>query len=403
MPSHGSARPAAYGLAVILTACGGGDTPVTDGVRTTVDTTGGVTRVHNAGAAPVRSLAPVFAVGEVGSLEEGSVEEFGRVAAVLLGPLGELYVGDTHARRIAVFDSTGALLRVMGRRGAGPGEIEGLQDLGWLADTLVVMDGPNARLTRLSRNGEYGGQWPFMRVSGTGVRLYNAGVGELYSFALRFSREGGGGGGSEPVWARFLPGGSSDTIPRVIPGQVARTEGAFELCRAANGLSVFSNPLGESVVVRPARDGAQALAWTSSYRVAFVDAAGDTLRALTRDVAPVPVSDAEWETVAADYADWRATWGGADCEGSIARPGTKRLLLALHYDARGRLIVEYEDRAGRALDFYDDAGRWMATAPFVERDESVDPAFRNGRVAVVRRDSLDVQRVEVFRIADGEQ
>lgn len=396
----GGGRLLPCALLLGLTGCGAGESAGGEGVRTTVDTAGGVIRVHNDGAAPVRGLVPLFAVGKQGGLEGASVEEFGRVAGVLLGLGGELYVGDNHARRITVFDSTGTFVRVLGRRGSGPGEIESLLDIGWLADTLVVMDAANARLTRLSRTGEYVAQWPFMRASGTGVRLYNAGTDELYSFALRVPRPAAGGAVSESAWARFLPGGASDTIPRVVPGQAAPPDGSFELCRASNGLSVFSNPLGETVLVRPARDGAQALASTSSYRVAFVDPAGDTLRALTRDAAAVPVTDAEWEPVAADHAEWKATWKGADCEGSVARPATKRLLVGLHYDAEGRLVVEYEDGDGRALDLYDEAGRWIARVPFLERDPSVDPVFRDGRVAVVRRDSLDVQRVEVFRIGD---
>ena len=386
--------------ALSLAACGG-DTPAgTAGdVTTTVDSSGPAVTVHNAGRAPSIGAEPVFTVGDDATLEGGAGVEFGRIRAVLLGPEGELYVGDGHSRLISVFDSTGALVRTLGRRGAGPGEIEGLQDLGWVGDTLVAMDSENGRLTRLTRRGEYAGQWPFMRASGPGVRLHNAGVDELYSFAIRVDRsESGGQPGS--VWARWGPEGALDTVPRALAG-VAPAEGSHELCRAADGLSVFTNPVGEILVVRPAPGGTQAVARSSSYHVAFVGPAGDTVRGLSRDARPPTLDDAAWDSVAAAYDEWKAQWRGGDCEGGIARPSHGRLLLGLHFDAAGRLIVEYEDEAGPALDFYDAEGRWTGRAAFPDRDRSVDPAFRDGRVAVVRRDSLDIQRVEVLRWAPG--
>lgn len=388
----------ACGTAAVLGACSDDSAVPPSGVRTTIDSTGAVLRVHNAGSAPVLSLEPVFAVGEQGGLEGGSAEEFGRVQSVLLGPDGELYVGDGHAAQITVFDSTGALQRVMGRRGAGPGEIERLWDMAWIGDTLVVMDSENGRLTKLGREGEYAGEWPFLRASGLGVRLHNAGLDELYSFAIRLSREAGGGGSTESAWARFGRAGAIDTIPRSLPRRTA-PEGSYEMCRG-DGLSVYQNPLGETTLVRPAPGGVQALASTSSYRVAFVGAKGDTVRTLSRDVSPPPLSDEEWRSVAAAHGEWKEVWKGAQCEGSVTRPAHKPLLLGLHYDDAGRLIIEYEGEDGPILDLYDEDGRWTGQVPFLERHRSVDPAFRNGRVAVVRLDSLDVPRVEVFRIAE---
>lgn len=401
------ARPVGFALllscvAAVAGGCSGDDVAgASEGVRTTVDSAGPVLRIHNEGSAPVLPLEPVFAVGEQGGLEGGSAEEFGRVQSVLLGPDGELYVGDGHSAQITVFDSTGELLRVMGRRGAGPGEIERLWDLAWIGDTLVVMDSENGRLTKLGREGDYVGEWPFMRASGTGVRLHNAGVDELYSFAIRLSREAGaaGGGNAESVWARFGRAGALDTIPRPLPGRTA-PEGSYEMCRGTGGLSVYQNPLGETTLVRPAPGGLQALASTSSYRVALVGPEGDTIRTLSRDVAPPPLSDEDWRPVAAAHAEWKEEWKGAECEGSVTRPAHKPLVLGLHYDHAGRLIVEYEGEDGPVLDLYDEDGRWRGQVPFVKRHRSVDPAFRKGRLAVVRLDSLDVPRVEVFRIAE---
>lgn len=382
----------------LFAACGGAAGGA-EGVRTEVDTVAGTVMVHNTGAAPRLELAPLFAVGGRVVMGEASPEDFGRIRAVLLGPEGELYVADGQAATVTVFDSTGRHLRTIGRRGAGPGEIESLMDAAWVGDTLVVMDPENARLTRLTRTGEYLGTWPFMRASGTGVDLKNVGAGELYSFAVRM-RADRGTGAMESAWARFSADGVQDTVPRTPPGQALTVEGSSEICRG-DGISFYTNPLGEVAIVVPAAGGAQAVARTSAYRIAFAAPSGDTVRVLSRHAEPVPLADEDWAPVEENYTEWKEAWRGADCEGSISRPRHRRLVLGLHHDDGGRLVVEYEDPNGRAFDLYDHEGRWTARLPYEDRDMSVDPAFRDGRVALVRKDELDVQRVEVFRIAPG--
>lgn len=62
---------------------------------------------------------------------------------------------------------TGLTVRVLGRQGSGPGELEGLHRIAWVTnDTLVAMGPGNARLMLLTRQGEQAGQWPWLRLSG---------------------------------------------------------------------------------------------------------------------------------------------------------------------------------------------------------------------------------------------
>jgi DNA-binding beta-propeller fold protein YncE len=58
----------------------------------------------------------------------------------------QLYVADTYAHDIKVFDATGALLRTIGRRGAGDGEFNFPTHLAFVNGELYVTDTLNSRV-----------------------------------------------------------------------------------------------------------------------------------------------------------------------------------------------------------------------------------------------------------------
>jgi len=86
--------------------------------------------------------------------------EFGR--GLLRRPTGlcrnvathEVFVADTGAHDIKVFDERGALQRTLGRRGVAPGEFNGPTHLSCSADRLYVSDALNSRVQVLSLSGE---------------------------------------------------------------------------------------------------------------------------------------------------------------------------------------------------------------------------------------------------------
>lgn len=76
-----------------------------------------------------------------------------RVADLTIAPNGDLYVVQPMTQSISVFDSHGAFLRTIGRRGRGPGEFMSPGVIGWHADTLWVDDPALGRISLLSTSG----------------------------------------------------------------------------------------------------------------------------------------------------------------------------------------------------------------------------------------------------------
>jgi DNA-binding beta-propeller fold protein YncE len=81
---------------------------------------------------------------------------------------GRIYVADTHAHDIKVFDDGGALVATWGRRGEGPGELNFPIHLAWSEDTLLVSDAMNARVQGFDLEGK-----PVLRVGQRGLYIGN--------------------------------------------------------------------------------------------------------------------------------------------------------------------------------------------------------------------------------------
>jgi DNA-binding beta-propeller fold protein YncE len=81
---------------------------------------------------------------------------------------GRIFVADTHAHAIQVFDDDGRLLATWGRRGDGPGELNYPTHLAWRDGLLLVADSMNARIQGFDGQGK-----PVLRVGERGLYVGN--------------------------------------------------------------------------------------------------------------------------------------------------------------------------------------------------------------------------------------
>jgi DNA-binding beta-propeller fold protein YncE len=132
-----------------------------------------------------------------------------------------VYVADTHAHDIKVFDDDGKLLKVIGRRGEGDGEFNFPTHLAFAADKLYVTDTLNSRIQVFDTDGKmiekFGklGLYVGDLVRPKGVAVDSAGniyvIESLYDNLLVFNNQGhillGLGGSGKGIGEFYLPTG----------------------------------------------------------------------------------------------------------------------------------------------------------------------------------------------------
>lgn len=317
-----------------------------------------------------------------------------RLKDVVADVRGAIYVLDEGAAQIRVFDSAGALVRVIGRKGAGPAEFGDAygMGIGWLGDTLAVLDPGNGRLARLAPTGEWIGSWPVKRITGRDVRLHQAGE-AVYAPDWRSA-----GAKAQSLLVRYTAGGAGDTL--VLPDRPVDPPGAI-VCPAAGAIRFFGIPFAYGVISVPGPAGELVTARTDAYRIAVVSPRGDTLRMISRDVAPLAVSDSEWTAGLTEYADFRAKNPTADCDPtSPARVRLKPILRNLVLDDAGNLWVEHRSAEGDMLDVFGRDGRLAGTLAVPPHDVDVPYYVRGDRLYTITVDeATGGQAVNVYRVA----
>ena len=392
------------GLAV---ACAQDDEARPGDLATTFDTIGGVVHVTNTGTAPPARLVPVVSIGPKTLTDSGSPEEFGGVNSVALGPDGEVYVADARNFEVRVFGLDGAHRRTFGREGEGPGEFRGLSSLAWAGDRLLTYDPMLGRIGQWSPGGEWLGQHRtrgFMTGGGGGIRLYSVGADKLYRFATGAASETHFGSVLQQLYVGLNSRGETgDTLMHLTAPSDAPSSSI--VCQYGEGfLRFFTVPFASGLTQHPGPGGVMFSAFQSDYRITVTRNDGaDTVRVIQRPLPAEPVGDHEWEEGNRDFNEWRAENRGASCDpAGPTRPATKPILGGLYIAPDGKLWVTVMRTDGDLWEVFDAVGRLLASVPQAPRKRGVAPAFdASDHLLTIRRDSLDLDHVDVWRLERG--
>ncbi|MDE2793496.1 MAG: 6-bladed beta-propeller [Gemmatimonadota bacterium] len=374
-------------------ACGR-DSPASRGnLTTTIDTINGIVHVTNTGDPPEWQLTQVVSIGPQSITETGSANEFGGVRSVALGPEDALYIADLVNREVRVFGLDGAHRRTFGREGEGPGEFAGLHSIAWVGDRLLALDYVMGRVTEFSAEGDALGERRMRgRIGGSPLRFRFFQVGPDEAYAMTYvvdeTRRGLMFAGHDSQ------GETGDTLPLLRSEQPSGID-----CEYNEGwVTFFDIPFAPSLVQHPGPGGVMYTAKGNDYRIAVIRGS-DTLRVIERALSAEPVSDEEWETGNQEFRDFIAETPGAECDPRRpTRPEAKPFIEDIYIAPDGKLWVEVLRTAGNRWEIFDTGGRLLGTFPVRPRKEDAAPVFGPDQLVTIRRDSLDLDHVDVWRI-----
>jgi hypothetical protein len=303
---------------------------------------------------------------------------------------GNLYVLDSQAHRVVVFDSTGAFVRAMGREGGAPDEFrmalgfdvaaDGTASIFDLGKRGIMRFGPNAEVLDLV----------------DAPADYRGGGFHLEGTVLIIPRQMGNQAEGVQVLSRIA--GSDTTNLARVTSPAGR---AIQL--ASCGMGFSSMPPMFTPTLRWASAGPRtAIATAAEYDILIID--GDSLiRRIRRDIAPAP---ATMELAVRDLGDAmqvRTEGGVRRCDPTevVEQRGVADLMPAIArmaIDPANRLWVEHGHVRGETapIDIFDAEGDYIGTLP---AGTPFPVAFLTPhRLAAVETDEFDVSRLVIYRV-----
>lgn len=387
---------------VFVPACGASDRRDATGWAGTIDTlTSGHIVVQNTND-PIWAESREWQVVEelrIGSAMGEGPDVFGQIISLEVDATGRIWILESQAQELRVFDQSGSHVQTIGRRGGGPGEFSDALhvELGPGGD-MWVMDPGNNRLSVFDTGGFYlegrdalGGfgivPWPgrFDEHGSYYAPIPDSRSAERFSFAMvRHDKA-------------FAP---VDTL------ETPRDPVARELFEHDDGRLVAGVPFQGWLRWQISKEGTIWAIITDQYRLFELSPDGDTLRTITREFTPLPVTSGDREQ-ARENLTWFTDQGGQVDWSKL--PSTKPPVTgAFLLDDEGNLWVDRVPKessyTGRLHDVFDAEGRYLGTVllPFPLEQGSPRPIIRDGLLYGVTRDELDVPYVVRARIMKPE-
>lgn len=342
------------------------------------------------------------------------------VSQVVIGPEERIYIAQPMDGSIRLYDSRGTLVSAVGRRGEGPGEFGVLGQIGFVGDTLYVLDTGLGRVNFFSADGEFlsSRSWTPGYLRGSGV-VYAPSVPlgfVLLSDGTSLVKPGMSVQGEPNVGPLRIPflriGQPSNVIDTIAWEELAAP--SVELTKLGTVFRIpapfHNHPLSEmmpdgSGVVIVDRAAAPDLD-QSSFRVTSLGSSGDTLFSKLFRFTPVPMSNDEVrraiESVSVSPQDQENPPSRSEIERALRRQGLIPAALmpvtgfAVGQD--GKIWLRRENEPGDSIlwNILDREGRPLGALRLPATHSVV--AARGNVMAALELDALDVPYVVRYRI-----
>src|SRR5690606_38385248 len=207
--------------------------------------------------------------------------------------------------------------------------------------------------------------------------------GRYYSPVPRFDADGFG-------WAFVVHDAAYQPVDTLEPPRDPVKRPSFELRNPEGGGISARVPFSGTLIWQLSPDGTIWALVTDQYRLFELGPDGDTLRTITRDFTPLPVTAADRESIH-ERMKWFTDQGGRIDPSKV--PDTKPPVSRFFLDDADHIWVEVtppnEDDPGTVLDVFDPDGRYLGPVRLPFRLWS-SPLFRDGALYAVTTDELEV-------------
>jgi hypothetical protein len=327
----------------------------------------------------------------IGRMEGEGPDVFGNLFSFAVDGDGRFWALDGQAQELRVFSSTGEHVRTIGRRGEGPGEFAQAVRVELGPDgNMWVMDPDNNRLSVIDSAGVF---TETHRALGGFIILPWPGRfdGDGYYYSPIPRMEGG------PFRIGLLRSdinfSATDTLSVPTDPLERRT------LTAGEGRIRAAVPFQGTLTWQLTPSGTMLAMVTDQYRIFELDRTGDTLRTITRDFSPLPVTADDREQ-ARENMTWFTDQGGHLDVSELPRfkPVPRGFFLD---EEKGYLWVELNisDSSNGHYDIFDPDGRYLGAIemPF-SLASSPSPILRDDLLYGVAEDDLGVPYLVRARI-----
>jgi len=297
--------------------------------------------------------------------QEGTPSELVEPGDVAVDGQGRIYLADQKPTVIKVFDSTGALVRIIGREGSGPGEFKSVF-LAVRGSALAVHDPAQSRTSVFDTSGTLVKSWSSSCCYWSPISIDTA---QRIYIPTTHRADGPAGRSQDRAYARYrLDGTPIDTL--IVPDHPAPEKTWRFSLKGKNGKNVME--MVTSVPFMPELDqtyhpaGGFVIGWSGEYALVRTFTGRDTAMLIRRAWTPDPIPEALRRQRVDETIKQAAPMLGEEQARSVARledlPTLAPAFTSLHVDLAGniwarRLVAR--DSGTTSYDVFAATGAWL--------------------------------------------